>query len=630
MDNKSTADRRALALTGRVDGRQRLFVLSSGSNTIGRSSENDIVLAPSGVSSRHAVIQVEEGSVELTDLASKNGTFLDRERVDAAGVEIGQSVRFGPVALRLDSVRLEDTWLSVTSVKKKPRSTRNLSQTSTIASNGDLSGSESRRWLRLVDDVTKDLRSGASPGQVLPTVAGALGSSGIVLIEGTAEGKVIVLATHGEITGELPLIAIERMRSAARSEEEEQVESIEGEGPTLMIVTDHLGPTLVMAGEQPVEGDGTRLLRVIFRLLSRPASGSPEIREPSGSARQLRFAESYLPGSSRAMREVHREIASVAASDLPVLLVGETGVGKELLARTIHLSSERADERFSPMNCAAIPAELLEAELFGIAKGVATGVAGRRGKLALAHGGTVFLDEIGDMSPALQAKLLRALEEGVVQPVGGEAVEIDVRLLAATNTELGKKVESGDFREDLYYRLAGLVVQIPPLRQRRGDVSALIEHFFHRTVEESGRQVAGITYGAMQELRKKRWPGNVRELQHAIRRLVLQCPEGQAIDSSMVGALEKSPLTHTGRHAGSTAPDFSCWESLHLETLSRGVLGEAMRRSGGNQTAAAAMLGITRSSLRRRLVKLFPDGFPGRRSEMSDPDSEEVGSTSKW
>ena len=320
----------------------------------------------------------------------------------------------------------------------------------------------------------------------------------------------------------------------------------------------------------------------------------------------LQFPPDYLPGDSPTMANVYQKISSVADSDLPILLVGETGVGKECLAQTVHLSSRRRNGPFLPINCAAIPSDLLEAELFGIAKGVATGVGERPGRLALAEGGTVFLDEIGDMSPALQAKLLRALEEGVVQRVGGSREAIDVRLIAATNTDLDRKVEMGEFRRDLVYRLAGLVVVIPPLRQRQEDIGALIEHFFHRVRSDSGREVEGLTYGAVKGLVGRRWQGNVRELRHAVRRLLLQCPEGRAIDSSMVDGLEDGPITTGDRVGDPLLVDFTSWESLNLEETNRSLVREAMRRAEGNQTAAAALLGITRSSLRRRLIKLFP------------------------
>jgi transcriptional regulator with PAS, ATPase and Fis domain len=346
-------------------------------------------------------------------------------------------------------------------------------------------------------------------------------------------------------------------------------------------------------------------LRIVQRALSLhvgSTAGEAEVVD-KGASRSLHFPKDYVPGDSPVMQAVYGQIRSIARSDLPLLLVGETGVGKECLAETVHLSSNRKSGPFMPINCAAIPADLLEAELFGIAKGVATGVVERPGRFKLAQGGTLFLDEIGDMSSALQAKMLRALEEQVVQPVGGAAEEIDVRLIAATNTDLGKKVETGEFRRDLYYRLAGLVVAIPALRRRMGDLSGLIEFFFHQAREESGRDVSGLTYGAMRRLAERRWPGNVRELRHAVRRLVFMCPDGRAIDSGMVADIEEGALPAPGTPADESVPDFTTWESLNLADVTCGLLEEAMRRAGGNQTAAAALLGITRSSLRRRLIK---------------------------
>jgi transcriptional regulator with PAS, ATPase and Fis domain len=186
------------------------------------------------------------------------------------------------------------------------------------------------------------------------------------------------------------------------------------------------------------------------------------------------------------------------------------------------------------VNCAAIPAELLESEMFGIRKGTATGVVERTGSFQRANGGTLFLDEIGEMPLALQAKLLRAVQERQVQPVGGEPVAVDIRIIAATNSDLQQRMDAGHFRRDLYYRVAGFVLRVPALRERKEDVAALVEAFVRGFARETGKAVRGVTEKALEALKAYGWPGNVRELQHEVRRLVYLCPGGQALESSMV------------------------------------------------------------------------------------------------
>src|SRR5262249_45856139 len=221
-------------------------------------------------------------------------------------------------------------------------------------------------------------------------------------------------------------------------------------------------------------------------------------RRPAARPKQpppLVFPEGYVPGRSPAVLELYGRMRAFLDGDVPVLLLGETGVGKEQLARILHLSSRRAAAPFVAVNCAAIPADLLESEMFGIARGVATGVAERRGNFQLAEGGTLFLDEIGEMPLPLQAKLLRALQGKEIRPVGGASQAIDVRVVAATNSDIERRTEDGRFRRDLYYRIAGFVIRVPPLRERRDDIPALVERFAAVFARDLGRAVRGIAAG---------------------------------------------------------------------------------------------------------------------------------------
>jgi two-component system response regulator HupR/HoxA len=309
------------------------------------------------------------------------------------------------------------------------------------------------------------------------------------------------------------------------------------------------------------------------------------------------------------MSVLYQQMASIAGTELPVLLGGETGVGKELLARTLHLSSLRAGGPFVPVNCAAIPAELLEAEMFGIGKGVATGVEARSGRFRQADGGTLFLDEIGDLPLALQAKLLRALESKEIHPVGSAPLAVDVRLVAASNADLRQRAADGRFREDLFYRLAGCVLEVPPLRRRREDVPVLIEHFVAAAAVEAGKQVRGVSWSALDCLAAYDWPGNVRELQHEVRRLVHLCPVGGAVDSTLLPPrLVAGGGAPRGGDGGASADaGASLRLQDHVAPLERRLVREALHRAGGNRSEAARLLGMSRNGLAYKLKTLGLD-----------------------
>lgn len=314
-----------------------------------------------------------------------------------------------------------------------------------------------------------------------------------------------------------------------------------------------------------------------------------------------------IVGASAPMLDVFSAVARAAGSSSTVLLAGESGTGKEVVARTIHHSGTRADGPFVSVNCAAIPEQLLESELFGHERGAFTGATGRRiGRFERAHGGTLFLDEIGDMSPVLQAKVLRVLEEREVEPLGGaESRSVDVRVIAATHRDLRRRIESGAFREDLYYRLAVLEVVLPPLRERSGDVERLAMHFLGHFAEMHDRQISGISAAAMSELRSAEWPGNVRELRNVIDRAVLLARDGVVRkDSLQMGEAVPRWGPVEGEVRGGYPHDYSLTqvEAAHI----RGVL----EQSGGHIGRAAEVLGIHRNTLARKVqeYQIEPSG----------------------
>ncbi len=300
-----------------------------------------------------------------------------------------------------------------------------------------------------------------------------------------------------------------------------------------------------------------------------------------------------LVGSSPAMRGVQKFIGIAASSDATVLVLGETGTGKELVAHAIHQHSERARRPFVPLNCAAIPAELLESELFGHVRGAFTGaVQARPGRFREADGGTLFLDEIGDMTPAMQAKMLRALQDRTITPVGvSTAQQVDVRVIAATQHDLATRVREEKFREDLFYRLNVLRIELPPLRERGSDILLLAEHFLRRALPDAPKKLGA---NAAKALLEHGWPGNVRELENLMRGLSLTV-RGSVIDR------------HDLNFETTAAPEATMNELLTLDLpaatarLEKMLLQKALRDAEGNRAEAARRLGIRRQLLYSKL-----------------------------
>jgi two-component system, NtrC family, response regulator HydG len=341
-----------------------------------------------------------------------------------------------------------------------------------------------------------------------------------------------------------------------------------------------------------------------------------EARRLRGENRQLReeLAGRYrfhsLLGSSPAMQRVFALARQAAPSDVNVLITGDSGTGKELVARALHFNSPRGARPFVPVNCAAVPAGLLESELFGHVKGAFTGAVGsRRGLFREASGGTLFLDEIGDMAPELQAKLLRVIEERSVRPVGSdEAVSLDVRLVAATNTDLAARIREGRFREDLYYRLAVLPIHLPPLRERKEDIPLLAQHFLQRATAASRKPIQGFTPEAMAALLRHAWPGNVRELENAVERAVALTGGTQVSADAL---LLEAALTHQPPLTLARFP-----ERPTLRALTDEYAALVLREAGGDKVRAAQILGVSK----RTLYRWEGQATPNATSSQSETD----------
>ncbi|HON00593.1 MAG TPA: sigma-54 dependent transcriptional regulator [Acidobacteriota bacterium] len=331
------------------------------------------------------------------------------------------------------------------------------------------------------------------------------------------------------------------------------------------------------------------LLNLVERALAGSRSAPPE---ENGCGESLR--PSLLVGNSPPMVDLYKKIALAARSDSPVLITGETGTGKELVARSLHLFSERRDRPFVPVNCGALTETLLESELFGHERGAFTGaVAARKGLFEQAQGGTLFLDEITETSPGFQVKLLRALQEGEVRPVGGNRlIRVDVRIVAATNQDIEAAKEEGRFRRDLFYRLSVVRLEVPPLRHRREDIPRLANHFLRQINQHLGRNLR-LTEEAVRLLQQYDWPGNVRELENVIER---------------VAVLKTDPFIVPTDLEFLSAPETAGELGLNeLDMVEREKILQILRETRGNKTEAARRLGIERKSLYRKARRLGID-----------------------
>jgi DNA-binding NtrC family response regulator len=317
-------------------------------------------------------------------------------------------------------------------------------------------------------------------------------------------------------------------------------------------------------------------------------------------------------GVSDAIKEVLSLVRKVADTNSTVLITGESGTGKELVARALHYLSPRADRMLVPINCSAIPAELLESELFGHVKGAFTGAHNTRaGKFEAAHNGTIFLDEIGEMSPHLQAKMLRVLQEKSVTPVGGNRpIPVDVRVITATNKDLDEEISEGRFRADLFYRLNVIPIRIPPLRERRDDIPVLAAHFISRYDREKGRSLDGIRKESLERLQRYPWPGNVRELENLIERIVVLKGSGWIETADIPERIRRAEgflktampmLGESGLDIRSATEDFE-----------NALIRQALHLSGGNKNRAATMLGLKRTTFVEMLKRKQLDAGEAR------------------
>jgi Nif-specific regulatory protein len=630
------------------------FTLDSDELSIGRDLACGICLTGKWVSRRHCLLRKQDGSVAIRDLESRNGTFVNgvpvKERVLRHGdvISIGDSYfrllvpgREGPCSEGSEpAVALDDTTLtgySTVSLRREDsqllspgkapdstiqdRSVRDLRALVTIATRiGSIQDSESLLWqvlgmilevvpaergaILLCGDTIEDLTCAAvwnkasgpeQPVRVSQTVALRVLRDAAALLVNDASADTTLQDAESLVDQQVRSILCAPLLATTRAK------------PLGVVYLDSAAPD-VQFDEGHLE-----LLMGIAGITAMALAGLQRVEWLRSEAQRLQAAldgEHNIVGEGSAMRQVLTMIAKVAATDTTVLVQGESGTGKELAARAIHRASSRRDGPFVAINCAAIPEALLESELFGYDKGAFTGAtAQKKGQIELANRGTLLLDEIGELAPALQSKLLRVLQEREFTRVGGSRpVKVDIRLVAATNRDLAAAVKASTFRQDLYYRLNVVSIVIPPLRDRREDISLLSRYFASKVGAKCKRRILGISPEAHRCLLQYDWPGNVRELENAIERaIVLGSSELILTEDLPESLLEVQPTQMeaiTSVATGSVSASAPTEYHAALIELKKKLITDAVKEAAGNYSEAARRLGVNPTYLHRLIRNL--------------------------
>jgi len=659
------------------EGNRREQVYAGPLVSIGRAADNDICLANALVSRHHCQIDLSGEGARLEDLASANGVMLNGLKAREAPLEAGDRIELGPAVLQILEVGSEEPTLPVedpasrTILSELPnerekllvfaRLTRELSRESNAVALLQLIVDEAiallggERGFLLHSGLASSMESGDG-GQDAMKVRVARSFDGADIAVPRTRVSLSIVQRVLE-SGE-PLLSLD----AAQDERFEEFASIEdlrlksvvclpirfdGAVRGVLLVDNRLRQGVfkeedleiaeLFADQAAIALQNAQRVEDLSQHAERMEQSRREIgalnaelgRKVRAQGTELSVVRaelvrergrgdySAIVGASDTMREIFARLDRVVESDLPVLIAGESGTGKELIARAIHKNGERAKRPFISENCSAIPETLLESELFGHVKGAFTGAhRTKKGLFEAADSGTLFLDEIGDMSQAMQKKLLRVLQEGQVRPVGGDKlVDVDVRLLAASHRDLATQVTEGTFREDLYYRINVLNVELPPLRDRVDDIPLLAEHLIARAAREAGCAAPTLPHEVIAALCAYSWPGNVRELENEMRRLLVLAPE-------QVGLASLSKTVRDGvtvDHAVGSAPVVDGDLRETIAQFERAAIEAALNKAEGNKSRAGRALGISRFALQRKLEKYGLES-----GEPSEPEEDKL------
>ncbi|MEP7126694.1 MAG: sigma 54-interacting transcriptional regulator [Byssovorax sp.] len=629
----------------------RTFELTTEVGGIGRAPSNELMLEDMHVSGEHARVTMQEGRIVLTDLRSTNGTTLvrrgERRRLtgdqSSVDLETGDVIELGSgdgvtslratvtdeadVARVVSMRRLDEVEPAAAILERDPNALSALYAAQKRIGAGDdldevlievadavlgLVPNATHVTIVLRDDDQSDANTAAAFVPVMTRVRIAGGASGppsgavpitrAVFRRVVKERAAVLAADAPEDVGHTESIMGASIRSTIgvplwRGEEIIGVLQADNRNAPGMLNAKDVELLLVLASNASLAVANARLIKRLVLAEDRLQKensflkGREEKRRGGGS-------QVEIIGKSEAMRKVIDHLDKVVDTRVTVLIEGETGTGKELIAAAVHYRSRRRDKLFVAQNCAALAESLLESELFGHKKGSFTGaVDEKKGLFEIADGGTLFLDEITETPMSLQSKLLRALQEGEIRPVGATAPKhVNVRIVAATNRNLEEEVARGRFREDLYYRLKVFPIRLPPLRERRDDIPLIAAHFLRRYCDEIGKPIGGFSQQAMELMTAYNWPGNVRELQNEVQRLVIQCDAGSFATPELLSPRIRQVEGLVGRAgvAKGTLKEM-------MDSVEKFFLIESLREHGNNKTNSAKTLGITREGLHKKL-----------------------------
>ena len=591
--------------------------LKGGELLVGRGKNCDIVVPTGKVSRRHLIIKRDKGKVSFRDCGSKQGTLLNGVKMDEGLLQVGDTLSIHTTTIKLvDQVKKldGDETIDVTVIEQTY---------------------DGKIWLPFTAFLSK-LRSTNSPQILLKTLLDGLlklfsADRGFVLLEERRSGNLVPVASQS--LDELDeFLSISRtvyekalkgkevivINDSSKSPICRSAQSLYDSAPRAIICCPLLSSQkrlgviyldLFAIGSE-ISDEKLNILKSVAAFVSstiaerRTRKNLLELRQQLKAVSNLTFgAQEMILGEGEASIEMKRLLESAASKDVSVLITGETGTGKELVARFLHKTSCRSDGPFIPVNCAALPKDIVEAELFGVEEGAYTDAKEKRlGTFELANGGTLFLDEIGELSKAVQLSLLRVLEERRLTRLGGdEAIPLDIRLVCATNRDLELEVKKGSFRKDLYYRINVFNIPLPPLRERKEDITCLAQHFLVEARERFDKTISSISPTAMKSLLNYSWPGNIRELRNTVERAVL-VEKGRKITPAS--------LSIAPQGKASDLAEESMWQVLPNDyeeakmLFERTFLKRCLKEAAGNISKAAKNAGMTRCSIYRRLEKL--------------------------
>ncbi len=599
--------------------------------TLGAAEGNNWVVPFPGVSRRHAVVRRHPVGIHLQDLGSKNGLLRGDQRYSEIVLAPGDALQIGRAELRLEEMPSSDGEIVLRLPPATPPPLRRVVDGATDslrARTGEATPGGALALVRRLERADQSSSRPLSESKLLGEARATLAAEGLVLLALRDDGEPAVLACDGRVADAASLRQLAARAADVSSKEDSWITLPEGSTALARRATGSDGARVLVALLHQELGKPLGWKLDFFDYLTEklaPAGRtgrSPE--EPGGpSDDPLRLPTDFVHGGSASISGLLESLRATVRSSLDVLILGETGVGKELVARCVHASGPSSKGPFVAVNCAAIPSDLLEAELFGVEARVATGVDPRPGLFVRAEGGSLFLDEIGDMPEALQAKLLRVLQEREVLAVGAhQPRKVQVRVISASNKELARRVAEGSFRADLYYRLKGLQFHVPPLRERCEDLPALVLAFTTRAAESYGKRILGVSRRALDLLSAYGWPGNLRELKNEVERAVLLAPNGSSLESDHFGTIRyaveqaSGPETTAGTSTAGEAQRETRQDpheapsgtlQIRLDEVERDAIRDALHACMGNKSQAARLLGITRNGLALKMKRLGLD-----------------------